>query len=128
MPDVSTLPGAEALAAASSGVLLGSGDVQITLFWNNLADMDLIVQEPNGNEIYFGDPVSPDGGQLDVDSNYPCGENTNFAENIYWPTGQAPTGSYLVAVNQYDTCGVGDAAWTLVVRVEGNVVLTRSGL
>ena len=128
VPDVSSLPGAEALAAASAGVLLGTGDVQITLFWNNLADMDLIVQEPGGNTIYFGDPVSSDGGQLDVDLNYPCGENTNFAENVYWPVGQAPTGSYTVAVNQYDTCGAGDAAWTLVVRVEGNVVLTRSGV
>lgn len=78
---------------------------------------------PPGTEIYFGNRQSATGGRLDLDSNFPCGSNTNFAENVFWPTGQAPRGTYRVFVNQFSTCGAGDARWTLVVRVDGQVVL-----
>lgn len=106
---------------------LGSGDVQVTLTWDNLADMDLAVVEPGGAEIYFANRFSPSGGQLDVDSNFPCGSNTFQVENIFWPSGQAPSGTYTVYVNQYSTCGAGNANWTLTVRLNGQVVLSQSG-
>jgi hypothetical protein len=107
--------------------VLGTGEVQITLTWDNGADMDLSVTEPNGESISYSSRGSSTGGQLDVDSNYPCGENQFSVENIFWPTNGAPSGSYQVGVNQYSTCSGGDANWTLTVRVNGQVVLTESG-
>src|SRR5690606_3310657 len=46
-------------------VVLGSGDVQVTLEWGSNADLDLAVTEPSGERISFGNrgPTST-GGQL----------------------------------------------------------------
>jgi len=63
--------------------------VQITLSWTGAADLDLWVIEPSGTRIYYGDPASPSGGQLDVDNrcdNFRVGR----PENIFWPRGKAP--------------------------------------
>ncbi|MBN1964903.1 MAG: hypothetical protein JW910_09665 [Anaerolineae bacterium] len=106
---------------------LGTGDVQVTLTWDSAADLDLYVTEPSGETIYFGNPASATGGQLDRDSNFPCGSNPGSVENIFWPTGQAPSGTYTVQVNLYSLCGAYSANWTLVVRVDGQVVLQRTG-
>ncbi len=109
-------------------VTLGTGDVQVTLRWDNRSDLDLYVTEPNGIQIYHGNRLSDTGGQLDVDANYPCGENLNYVENIFWPTGYAPTGSYQVWVREFDRCGENVAAnWSLVVLVNGRVALETSG-
>jgi hypothetical protein len=106
---------------------LGSGEVQVTLTWDTLADMDLAVVEPTGAEVYFGNPNSPSGGTLDVDSNFPCGSNTYQVENVFWPPNQAPAGTYTVYVDQYSNCGAGNANWTLTVRMNGQVVMSQSG-
>lgn len=105
----------------------GNGDVAITLFWDNNADLDLIVTEPSGELVYFGAPLSSTRGELDIDSNYPCGENTRRVENVFWPTGASPEGEYQVQISQYDTCGAGNGNWTLIVRIDGRVVLQESG-
>jgi hypothetical protein len=107
--------------------VLGTGAVQVTLNWDNQADMDLSVVEPNGQTISYGNRQSSTGGQLDVDSNYPCGSNLFSVENIFWPTTGAPSGTYRVMVNEYSQCDDGAANWTLTVRVNGQVVLTQQG-
>jgi hypothetical protein len=104
---------------------LGTGDVQITLRWNSRADLDLHVVEPDGTEIYW-DSKGPTatGGLLDVDANALCGDDPAI-ENVYWPEGQAPTGTYTVNVVGYSftddadssDCGSGD--YTLTIRVAG---------
>ncbi len=107
---------------------LGTGDVQVTLRWNNIADLDLHVREPNGTEIYFGNPSSSTGGQLDVDANYPCGSNLLYVENIFWPRGTAPSGTYQVQVVQFQSCGASSSPnWSLTVLVDGRTVLSQSG-
>ena len=112
---------------ATPPVVLGTREVQLTLNWDNQADMDLAVVEPNGETTSYSSRLSSTGGQLDVDSNYPCGSNLYSVENIFWPTNGAPSGSYTVRVNQYSACGGGDANWTLTVRVNGQVVMTQQG-
>ncbi len=116
-------------ARAGTGITagLGQGDVQITLTWDNDADMDLSVTEPNGDTIGYFDRISRTSGQLDVDSNFPCGSNLGSVENIYWPLDESPNGRYQVRVNQYSNCGDGRANWTLTVRVEGEVVIQEEG-
>lgn len=75
---------------------LGTGDVQVTLTWDNSADLDLYVLEPSGATISYGNRTSASGGQLDVDDTDGFGP-----ENVFWPTGQAPVGTYQVQVNLF---------------------------
>jgi len=79
-----------------SALLHGYGDVQITLAWNNTADLDLHVIDPYGEEIYWNNDYSSSGGILDVDDIDGYGP-----ENIYWGEGQAPYGNYEVYVHHY---------------------------
>lgn len=103
----------------------GTGDVQVTLEWESAADLDLAVIEPDGTETYFSNKgPSSTGGQLDVDSNIGCVDDDGVpgaVENIFWPTGDAPTGEYTVKVTGYtvDTQDCGSGAYTLTITVGG---------
>ncbi len=105
------------------GIVLGTGDIQFTVTWDNNADVDLRVIEPNGTRIWFGDRTpATSQGQLDVDSNWTCGTNLFYTENIFWPIGQSPDGTYVVEIHRTSSCGF-QATWRLVVRVDNVVVL-----
>jgi hypothetical protein len=107
---------------------LGTGDVQVTLHWTGEADLDLHVVDPAGEEIYSGHMFSNSGGMLDGDVNWPCGPGPAPVENVFWPRGGAPSGEYRVLVHYYRDCkDQGPVDWTVMVRVNGNVVATQSG-
>lgn len=107
---------------------VGGGDFQATLTWAHYADMDLYVTDPAGETIFYGNKTSASGGQLDRDANAACSEqDASPVENIFWPSAQAPTGTYQVYVNTYSPCGTVSQPWQLVVRVRGVVVLNVSG-
>lgn len=74
----------------------GYGDVQITLTWDNIADLDLHVIDPFGERIYWNNQYSSSNGILDVDDIDGYGP-----ENIYWPPYEAPAGNYEVYVHMY---------------------------
>jgi len=78
-----------------------SGDVQITLSWNNYNDLDLICTDPKGATVYFENPKVPSGGQLEIDMNVDYPDSKNPIENIYWPMGGAPNGTYNIYLNYY---------------------------
>lgn len=100
---------------------LGTGDVQITLRWYNTADLDLIVVDPDGEEVSIDYPVSSSGGQLDVDANWFCETITSTpVENIFWPTGKAPLGEYTIYVRYWLECaGEGPTDFEIRVLVDG---------
>jgi hypothetical protein len=125
-PAVAPLRG-RAQDAPAECIELGTGDVQVTLRWASAADIDLHVTEPDGTEIWYGDkgPTST-GGQLDVDSNVGC-EQEASVENVYWPTGQGPTGTYTVEVNGYQVDGCGGGEYTVTAKVRGEQVLLETG-
>jgi len=77
-----------------------SGDVAISLAWNTVDDLDLHVIPPSREEIFYSHKKSRCGGELDVDMNV-RGESEKPVENIYWPTGGAPVGTYKVLVQNY---------------------------
>jgi hypothetical protein len=93
----------------------GTGDVQVTLTWEDPVDLDLHVFEPGGEEIYFGHTFSASGGVLDRDTI--CeGTQTGKPENIFWPEGAAPHGAYAVKVHLYSLCQVGSGEIAFHVR------------
>ncbi len=92
-------------APTASEPRLGTGDVQVTLRWRTKDDLDLAVKDPSGQTVFFREPKSPSGGELDVDSNADCVRTVaNPVENVFWPTGGAPAGQYQVQVVLYRAC------------------------
>jgi len=103
---------------------LGSGDVQVTLLWDSTDDFDLAVSDPAGDLIYYGVKTSPSGGRLDVDANAGCGSFDEPVENVFWPRGAAPGGTYTVIVTYLGDCDSGGPeSYELIVQVNGSVVI-----
>ena len=76
-----------------------SGEVQISLAWDDYNDLDLHLFCPSGERIYFNNRTSECGGELDVDMNVrPTSDNA--VENIVW-INDAPLGQYKVGVHFY---------------------------
>lgn len=78
-----------------------SGDVQVLARWKNTNDLDISVIDPSQFKIWFKNKKSPTGGQLEIDMNVLPNGSTRPIENIFWPTGRAPKGTYQVFVNLY---------------------------
>ena len=76
-----------------------SGEVQISLAWDDYNDLDLHLFCPSGERIYFNNKKSECGGELDVDMNVRPVSNTPV-ENVVWRQ-NAPFGTYKVAVHFY---------------------------
>ncbi|GAB2456630.1 hypothetical protein GCM10027062_41130 [Nocardioides hungaricus] len=108
---------------------VGSGDIQVTLLWNSPADLDLHVLDPLGEHIYYGEPgPTTSGGFLDNDANAGCSEQLpSPIENVYWPQAAAPSGTYTAYVQVWSDCGATDLSWRLIVRIDGRVVIDRTG-
>ncbi len=76
--------------------VLGTGDLQVTLTWDtDETDVDLWVQEPTGEWVYYGDEEGPTA-ELDVDDVDGYGP-----ENIFVPFGGASAGVYKVYITYY---------------------------
>ncbi len=76
-----------------------SGEVQISLAWDDYNDLDLHLFCPSGERIYFNNKKSECGGHLDVDMNVRPVSNTPV-ENVVWHD-DAPLGTYKVGVHFY---------------------------
>ena len=103
---------AENIELARQTLQYGGGDVQITLTWDNTADLDLHVIDPNGERIAFFSPYSSTGGMLDMDDVDGFGP-----ENIFWEQQQSPQGTYQVEVNHYH--GESPSNFTVLVQALG---------
>ena len=103
---------------------LGTGDVRVTLTWQSTADLDLWVTDPYEERIFWGYRESSSGGLLDADDR--CTDHgfdgiPGGPENIYWPYGSAPYGTYIVEVNYYAACsGEGTTEWEVRVIRDGH--------
>jgi hypothetical protein len=79
-----------------------SGDLQFSLFWRNINDLDLHCIDPLNEETYFQNKVSSrTGGELDVDQNAHQPYTGSPVENIFWAFGAAPAGLYRISVVFY---------------------------
>jgi hypothetical protein len=107
---------AERLKAAGAK----SGDVQISLGWKNVNDLDLHCTDPSGETIYYGHKKAQSGGELDVDMNATEPRSRTPVENIYWPVGGAPLGKYRVYVKYFANHGDSDPSEYVVSIKNGN--------
>ena len=92
--------GRAALATAKSG------DVEITLTWNNKNDLDLHCIDPNGEHLYYAHKRALQSkGELDIDKNAGPPYSPLPAEHVYWPRRDAPDGAYKVYVDEFQRHG-----------------------
>jgi hypothetical protein len=82
-----------------------SGDLQISLEWKNVNDLDLHVIDPSGERIFYNHRYSRSGGHLDVDMNAHDELTSRPVENVYWPERGAPRGLYRVEVMHFANHG-----------------------
>jgi len=78
-----------------------TGDIQVSLSWNNFNDLDLHVVAPSGEHIFFAHRQSACRGRLDVDMNAGGPSSREPVENVFWPRGGSPPGEYAVFVHHY---------------------------
>lgn len=98
---------------------VGSGGIQVTLFWNQENDIDLWLIEPDDNKIYYAARNSVAGdGFLDFDNVTAYGP-----ENIFFDT-NIPAGTYNVQVNYF--AGRPATDWSISVTACGSTA-TFSG-
>lgn len=100
-------------------VEVGTGDVQVSVSWNEDVDVDLYVVDPSGETVYYGSTTSTSGGELDLDSNPACSIDGIRNENVTWPTGEAPSGTYEVRLNLYADCDIDQTSWVVTVQAIG---------
>jgi hypothetical protein len=78
---------------------VNSGELHAALIWNDIADLDIHVVCPSGEELFYGHKESRCGGWLDVDAN--AGRVTlEPIENIFWAS--APSGKYKIFVHNFN--------------------------
>jgi hypothetical protein len=106
---------------------VGSGDVQVSVAWDAPTDVDLHVTDPSGEEIYFAHKTSASGGTLDLDSNPACSIDNINNENVVWPTGSAPSGTYTVQLVYWSACSQPQSNYTVTVVVAGQQPQVFSG-
>jgi hypothetical protein len=102
----------------------GTGKLQVSLSWDKDVDLDLYLVDPAGETIFYGNTESENGGELDVDSNAGCSIDGINNENItYGDDSVLLTGEYIVRVNLYMNCGVGEQInYIATARVNGNII------
>lgn len=106
---------------------VNTGDPQITLFWDNAADLDLHVYAPDDCHLHYGNP-NCGAGHLDRDANSACHSDAETPpENIYWDSGQAPNGTYQVKVKYFDECSNSGSTDYIVSVSQNGHVTTYNG-
>lgn len=91
----------------------GTGDVQVSIAWNNLNDIDVHVLvespafAPGVSLVNYTSRRGVCGGWLDVDENV-LPRTPLAVENVFWARGLAPPGRYTVAVHHFRNWGGAD--------------------
>jgi len=107
--------------ACEAGFCANAGELRIALIWEGRTDLDLHVVTPNGEEIYYRNRVSTDGGQFLKDG---CiadrcdGQSGPFSEAVLWE-GIPTAGTYEMWAINYD--GVEAASARFEIRHNGQL-------
>jgi hypothetical protein len=106
----------------------GTGQLQVSLSWDQPNDLDLHLVEPNGEEIYYSNDYSVNGGVLDLDSNPDCYIDGVQNENItYSDESTVETGTYTVRIDLYSACLVtARTNYIVTARLNGELIAQQS--
>jgi hypothetical protein len=109
-------------------VEVGTGQLQVSLSWDQANDVDLHLIEPDEEEIYYGADYSSNGGVLDLDSNPGCYIDGVQNENItYSEENTLEAGTYIVRVDLYDGCDVtAQTNYIVTARLNGQLIAQQS--
>lgn len=100
-----------------------SGQIQITMWWETGADIDLYVTDPFGETISYSHRQTSSGGALDHDARGACVPGGDTIENVYWTSPTPPRGTYQVEAHYWGSCGVaGPTPVQISVSVGGRVI------
>ncbi len=108
-----------------------AGEIEISLIWENLNDLDLHVIDPAGERIYFGDRISGTGGELDIDRNAGCGSDVTSKpiEHVVWSKEFALKGVYSVGVQYFRNCEPAvKTSYRVEVKIGSEIVARQSGV
>ena len=124
-------------------LVVGTGALQVSLSFDTPKDVDLHLIEPEyideygfeasfySRHIYYGNRVSDNGGELDLDSNPSCwldyinNENITYNDSLAWV---AP-GTYKVYVDLYENCDPSVATnYVVTVSFGGSLIASKSGV
>jgi hypothetical protein len=101
---------------------VGSGSIQITLWWQTGADIDMYVTDPTNETISYSHRNAASGGALDRDARGACTDNQT-TENVFWNTPTPPSGTYRVEAHYYSECnGAGPTPIVMSISVGGAVI------
>ena len=99
-----------------------SSDLQVSLNWNAPIDMDLHIETPDENDIYYGQEIGQNGGTLDLDSNAGCSIDNINNENITWAEQEPACGEHVVRVDLWSACAQqGPFNFAVTVNQRGDV-------
>jgi hypothetical protein len=103
--------------ATPDSVEFAYDDVRVRLVFGPEADLDLIVTDPNHEELYFANPQSRLGGLFDGDAR--CDSPSPRVETVSFTP--APIGRYRVSVDFMLRCepGIDSAPFRLIVEANG---------
>ncbi len=112
-----------------SRIEAGTGVLQVSCSWDKANDVDLHLVEPNGEEIYYNNEYSENGGELDVDSNPDCDLDYINNENItYSDEAVIEKGKYTVRVDLYSNCDIPtNTNFIVSARYNGKIVTPTTG-
>jgi len=95
-----------------------TGDVQVLLSWENYNDLDLACVDPSGDRVWFKNKRIRSGGILEIDMNVKPNDSKTPIENIYWPQGSAPNGTYGVYLWLYKQheANINETSYKILVK------------
>lgn len=109
-----------------------TGDVQISIAWDTIDDIDLHVTYTSGNALFdminFMNRVGQStGGMLDVDMNANNTFLTNApVENVFWPQNKTPNGYFTVYIHFYRSWTSNSSVETRIRVKYGDKILNQT--
>lgn len=99
-----------------------SDKLQVSLNWFDPVDMDLHVETPSGEDIYYGNPAGREGGALDLDSNAGCRLDFVNNENITWLDRDPQCGTYIIRADLWSSCALpGPFPYVITINTGGRI-------
>lgn len=102
-----------------------NGEVQFSLVWKTITDLDLHVVTPSGERVCYTNRRSRCQGNLDVDRNA-RETTTSPVENVRWLQGQPASGRYTVIIHLYRLRGQGAVKYDLMAKTGQEIDLQKN--